>query len=383
MDGRSGPLSRIHEVTIFTTNVGLSDWERLGYLDREVAIYQRWARRLGRVTFLTYGDTQQESAYAARISPIQVAAAPKARPGLLADVRAVVRQRRLLRSCDLVKTKQVRGGLVGVAAKWIWGRPLVVRCGFVPTLFDRWEGRTSAATVFRACVERLALRAADAVVVTTEEDKGYVCRRHGLRPEKVAVIGNAIDVERFRPMAEVPKEPGTVCFVGRFSKEKNLGSLIEALQGTALELVAYGSGGLGAELARQAAACGVRVRWCGHVPNSRLPEAYNRAAVVALPSLHEGHPKVLLEAMACGSCVVTTPVPGIRSIASDGANAVVCRGTRPEDLRAGLERALGDADLARRVGRAARAYVAEHYAVDVLMEREARLLEALLRRART
>jgi len=162
--------------------------------------------------------------------------------------------------------------------------------------------------------------------------------------------------------------------------EKNLDNLLRAMQGTGLALKAYGSGPLRGELDRLAAGLGVPVEWCGRVPNERVPEAMNRGQVFVLCSLYEGSPKVLLEAMACGACVVATDVPGIRDVVEDGVTGILCRGTGPEALRAGLMRAAQDQALAARLGRAARDEVCRRYSLDRLLEREAAVLTRLVGR---
>ncbi|MGB2753643.1 MAG: glycosyltransferase family 4 protein [Phycisphaerae bacterium] len=369
-------LRGVHEVVVFTTNVGLGDWEEMGHFEREVSIYSRWAERMGSVTFLTFGDPHKEVEYESRIAPIQVAPSPKRWPTLLADFGAVMRHRRLIRGCDIIKTMQVRGGVVGVMAKWLWGRPLLVRCGFVPSLFSRHAGRRLRELI-QARMESMVFRNADAVIVATDEDKQYICDRYRLPVDKVTVIGNGIDTETFRPMPEVPKEPGTVCFVGRFSPQKNLDNLIRAMAGTGLELVAYGSGDLQPDLQALAERVGVRVRWCGRVPNWEVPVACNRAMLFALPSLYEGNPKALLEAMSCGCCVVTTPVEGIRNLTVHGQNAIICRDTGVGGIREGLLQATSDPAIVERLGREAREFVLRNYALGVLMDRETSLLRTL------
>jgi len=379
------PLKQAHELVLFTTNVGLEDWRRLGHLERELRIYAEWARRFGRVTFLTYGNVAKEKALEKAIAPIRVWPVPKQATGLLADVAAIVRGGGAFRRCTLVKTNQVRAGLVGAVAKWLWRKPLIVRCGFVPSEPHRDEQapRPWAVRVFHRWIEAIAFRAADAIIVTSEDGKEHICRAYRLDPRKVTVIGNAIDVDLFRPMPEVPAEPGTVCFVGRFSVEKNLDNLLRAMQGTGLALLAYGSGPLKGDLVRLADELGVSVEWCGRVPNQQVPEALNRGQVSVLCSLYEGNPKVLLEAMACGACVVATAVPGIRNVVQDGVTGILCHGTGPEAIREGLLRATRDPALAARVGNAARDEVCRRYVLDRLLEQEAAVLTRVLgRRAR-
>ena len=92
-----------------------------------------------------------------------------------------------------------------------------------------------------------------------------------------------------------------------------------------------------------------------------VPDLLETLDVVALPSWTEGLPIVLLEAMAHGRPVVATPVGGTPELVTDGETGLLVPPRDPEALAAALRRVLDDPDLARRLGTAARARVAERF----------------------
>src|SRR5262249_61532283 len=109
------------------------------------------------------------------------------------------------------------------------------------------------------------------------------------------LIPNGVDLAQFYPAkGEEPREPRVV-YVGRLSKEKNLGALLRAailLRGhLAVRLVLVGEGPQRASLAAEARAAGRRRALPGVVDHARLPGWLHRAGVFALPSFTEGHPK--------------------------------------------------------------------------------------------
>jgi glycosyltransferase involved in cell wall biosynthesis len=83
-----------------------------------------------------------------------------------------------------------------------------------------------------------------------------------------------------------------------------------------------------------------------------------------MASRAEGLPNVLLEAMAHGKAVVTTPVGGIPTVVEDGKTGLLVPTDDPVALREALERLLADADLRRRLGEAARQRVIEYCSWD-------------------
>ncbi|HEY6720790.1 MAG TPA: glycosyltransferase, partial [Burkholderiales bacterium] len=92
--------------------------------------------------------------------------------------------------------------------------------------------------------------------------------------------------------------------------------------------------------------------------------------VFALPSYaNEGVPQALVQAMLCGLPCVTTGSGGIGEIARDGATAILVRAEDALDLKRGLERVLGDAELRHRLGTAARQYCAANLGVETMLDR--------------
>jgi len=181
-------------------------------------------------------------------------------------------------------------------------------------------------------------------------------------PEKLQVVPNSIDeailedpgeeeMERVRERYQIRGR--FVLYAGNIKPHKNLARLIAAFgllkqrgghEDVKLLIIGdevnrYGS------LRRSVEAAGVRqdVRFFGFVPDHTLSALYRLASVFAFPSLYEGFGLPPLEAMACGTPVVTSRISSLPEVV--GNAAVLVDPYSVEDIAAGLERVLGDADL--------------------------------------
>src|SRR5205823_3899472 len=124
----------------------------------------------------------------------------------------------------------------------------------------------------------------------------------------------------------------------------------------------------------------VEIKFPGIVEQAKLPAVYGSADVFVLASFTEGHPKVLLEAMASGVPCVASDCAGNRSLITDGETGLLFDPHRPDELAERLRRILDDPALAARLGKAGRALVAERYDLGALVQREIELVRSVARR---
>lgn len=205
-------------------------------------------------------------------------------------------------------------------------------------------------------------------LLVVSEDLGRVAvRDYGADPARIRAIPNGCDASIFHPQDRaaaraalgLDADAELVVYVGRLVPEKGLRELLDATATLAasrprLQLALVGDGPMRAELDARVAAAPHRL----HLPGAQDAQAVARwmaaADLVTLPSYSEGHPNVLVEALACGRPVVATPVGGIPEVV-DAASGLLVPARDAQALAGGLRDALDrawDTDaLARRFSR--------------------------------
>ncbi len=228
---------------------------------------------------------------------------------------------------------------------------------------------------------RLLTPLADRITAVAEPIREFLRDRVGIPAHKLVTIQNGVEIERFeraspadRALLGIRDRDAVVACVARLSPEKGHAVLLDAFRLVLARhpdarLLIIGEGDEQAGLERRAAdlALSGRVQWLGL--RSDVPELLAAADVFVLPSLQEGFPMVVLEALAAGKAVVATEVGAISKVVRDGENGLL---VPPGDARA-LAGAIGyllhDPALRRRLGDNGRALVREHFDFEATVTR--------------
>jgi len=363
-------------VLFFSRGVSLKTWDDVGMFDREVALYRRLQEQGVQSTFVTYGGARDLS-YMDRLNGIRILCNKWRLPQRLYVKLLCWLYPNFLRGSVVVKSNQVWGADVALRAARRFGKRFIARCGYLPSDFAaRQHGFDSVEARQARAAEREVFTAADCAVVTTQSMRQTLLERYRILPGQVTVIPNFVDTELFRPAGNGSLRSKRLCFIGRLEEQKNPSALLEALRGLDVELSIVGSGTLSERLREEARKNRLTVRFLGNVPHRKLPEILNSSALFVLPSRYEGHPKTLLEAMACGLPVVGTDVSGIREIIRHRENGYLC-GTSPTEIRAAVQELLADMDLRERLGRSAREFAVEHFSLERIAQMELELLQGV------
>jgi glycosyltransferase involved in cell wall biosynthesis len=219
----------------------------------------------------------------------------------------------------------------------------------------------SATQVFKVAA-RLSARWCARIIVTSEEMRWW-WEKTGAPTSRMVLIPYGVDNERFRPIPNarallgMPDHKRIVLYVGRLSHEKGIQYLLEAVHivnkdipGVELHLVGDGQfKEYLVQLARQLH-IGEQVIFHGWVNQSDLPIYYSAADVTVLPSLSEGLPRTMIEAMACGSPFLGTKITGIIDHVQDGETGFLVEPGDSGMLAEKLGYILAHIDWAREVG---------------------------------
>src|SRR5258707_9895780 len=236
-------------------------------------------------------------------------------------------------------------------------------------------GYAFAATSFKARLMRLPItlvlralltRRRSLIVVQNAGHREMLERMTPGASERIVVVrGSGIDTTRYQPLPDPEDRPVTVGFVARLLADKGVRSLIEAYRlliarGVPVRLLVAGTPdpenptSIPEEEVRGWLAL-PGFTWLGHVSDVR--EIWRQAHIAVLPSLHEGLPKSLLEAAACGRPIVATDVAGCREIARPGVNALLVPVDDAAALADAIQQLVEDVALRKRFGAASRRVV--------------------------
>jgi glycosyltransferase involved in cell wall biosynthesis len=266
---------------------------------------------------------------------------------------------------------------------FVFGAPLVVTV-HSPVLeeFAHYRNALKAASIPAVALEKASLSRAKAVLAVSAQSRSDLVSRYGLEAERVEVIGNGVDYEKFSGRKEAsPSSMRRILVVSRLEPRKNVREAIEAVvelpRGSChLEIAGDGSErtALG-ELAKSVGA-GDAVRFLGRASEASLPELYGSSAVFLTTSNSEGFGLSLLEAMSSGCACVASDLPTHRALIEHGVSGLIY-GSRGE-LVSCLRELLSSPNMVERLGAAARR-VASGHTWEKVAERVEGAYKAVLR----
>ena len=300
----------------------------------------------------------------------------------------------------------------GILAKLNYAIPMVLTVHSIEPLRPWKREQIAGGYDFSCWVEKTAIEMADAVIAVSDETRMDILRLFDVKPERVHIIHNGIDLDEYRPVTTTsrieklgvnPREP-YVLFVGRITRQKGIFHLIRAIQfmtpGIQVVLCAGApdTPEIDAEMraaVAEAQAVHPGVVWINEmIGNEEKIELYSHAGVFCCPSIYEPFGIINLEAMACGTAVVATATGGIKEVVVHGETGYLVpidqmkespfEAKDPKqfsrDLAARINEVMADAGLRARMAKAGRIRAEQHFAWSSIARRTADLYEGLLGR---
>lgn len=320
-----------------------------------------------------------------RVEPFRMRPGPNI-AGALRVMRFVRREK-----FDILHSHGYKGNILfGLMPKVLRQMPMVA------TLHGwTWTGGWDRMRVYE-WLDRLSLRFIDQVVVVTEAMKAKV----GIK--NVSVVNNGIPLDFKNSTGSTnshnainatdPIDPAIAAFcrngftigaIGRLSREKGFDLLLKAFAGLVREgndfrLALLGEGGLRGVLEDKARALGIqdRVLMSGYVENGR--DCMPLFGLFVLPSLTEGLPIVILEAMAAGVPIVASRVGGIPEVLGNGDAGLLVEPGSVAAVRDGILETTRNPEASRQRAAKAHQRVTEHYSSHAMAEKYRQIYQSLL-----
>ena len=253
------------------------------------------------------------------------------------------------------------------------GVPLICE---TPHVREQWrKGRLKSGYA----VDRFIGGSVDYYIAVSMANARYLAEEKKLPPEKITVIHNGCDLNRFDPahrepyglresLGFGPSDPVLVV-LGRLEPQKGHGVLLKALplireRFPTTRVVCVGDGSLREELSGQSDALGLRdcVRFVGF--QSNVEDWLALATATVLPSFYEGLPLAAIESLAAGKTVLASAVDGTPEVVRHGISGLTFPPGRPDELAEMACRILGQPELGRAMGQAGRRWVLEHFGLQ-------------------
>jgi glycosyltransferase involved in cell wall biosynthesis len=281
---------------------------------------------------------------------------------------------------DLVHTHGYKADLYGYLATTRSTRPIAATC-------HNWTNDTKRVQ-FYASLDRWILRHF-AVVTAVSSSVGTALERAGIASQKIRVIPNGIDLDRFAaaPSDALPmlrRNATVIGMAGRLVSQKGFHDVIAAAPAILArfpetQFLIAGDGPQRPLLEQAARDTGVAHAFVFAGARSDMHRLYRAMDIFVLPSLNEGMPMTVLEAMAAGRTVVATRVGAIPELVGDGESGRLFAPGDRAALTAVLLDLLSDPDTRARMGAAGYSRVSRDYSSLAMARQYVSLYEQLLR----
>jgi glycosyltransferase involved in cell wall biosynthesis len=235
--------------------------------------------------------------------------------------------------------------------------------------------------IYMRVVARSVFGNSSTIICLTRKDAENVAKIVG-SSVKISIVPNGVDIQLFKPSSK--KDPNLIAWVGRLVPEKGLVHLLKAMQEIIkhrpkTKLVLAGDGYLRVELMSLTSKLGLNknVTFLGSVSRIEVARLLSKSSLFVFPSLMEGMPLALLEAMSSGNAVVVSSIRGIDEIIKDHYDGVLVPPRNAEELASSILALLHDDRLRRRLAEHARETVEKNHSESSVFTRLNSIYESI------
>jgi len=279
----------------------------------------------------------------------------------LVDLRIIPRLVRYIKqnNFDIVETAVFPSDVYGRVSARLANVPVIIS-----TMHRVEDHKQETIYRFLPFVDTVTMALTTKIIAVSGAVKNYLIRRHKIRPEKISMIYNGIDVSKYKRHVNIsgfkkqfnldPSIP-IVAFIGRLVKVKGVSYFLEAAasvlrSGKKAQFLVIGDGPLKQSLVKQTQKLGIdqHVFFIGF--RKDIPRVLSFIDILVVPSLWEGLPLVVLETMSAGKPIIAAEVGGIPEAVRNGETGILVPPKNPEALTGAINDLLADPKKRKEMG---------------------------------
>jgi len=287
------------------------------------------------------------------------------------------------RDIKIVRTHQYHANLYGRLAAWLAKVPCIVASVHNVYTIDR--------KFHRRIINKFLSGFTDKVVAVSEVVKGNILQYDGLSEDEIMVIYNGIDMDIFsningnviKAEYDIPSESPVIGTVGRLTLQKGHKYLILAVcklikKFPQIALLIVGDGSMGEDLKTYVKTLGIDDNIIFTGVRRDIPELLAAMDIFVFPSLWEGLPNALIEAMAAGKAIIATDIPPVREIINTEKIGILVPARDSKAMASSIELLLYDKALAETFGKLAQERAFSHFNINTTVNKYTTLFENII-----
>lgn len=359
----------MHIGVLFSYDVSLKDWHKSGLIDREIEIYHKLSQH-HKISLITFGDSSdlkfQKKLKKIRIIPVYKFIKKRNKYiNIFISLFLPFFLKSYFVNIDMLKCNQMWGSWIAVINRIFNGKKYISRSGY-----EMYQNELNNKGILKKIIyyflSILSYKFSDKIIVTTKDIKKFIIKTFFLNHKKIIIIPNYINTEKFKIFGK--KRNNDFLYVGRLSEEKNLFMIFQLFKGNKKKLNVLGNGILKDALIEYKDKNKININFLKNKKNDKMPYVFNRFKFFILMSKYEGHPKALLEAMACGCICIVKKSQGIKSIIKNNNNGFYIK--NKVEFSQILIKIQKNITLARKISKNSSDYVEKNFSLNKIIRKE-------------
>tara|TARA_B100000902_G_scaffold388389_1_gene433894 strand:- start:545 stop:1702 length:1158 start_codon:yes stop_codon:yes gene_type:complete len=315
----------INILYIFSFRSTIASWEKSGFLDREIKFFEEVSKNIDvKFHLLTYGNKKEkEILNNSNLEVLPIFDDFKNSSKIINLMKSFIYpllNYKKLSYIDVIKVNQLSGSWVGLFFKFLLKKPLFIRTGYDAYLFSKYEKKPKYKQILFKRLTAIILKFADLYSVTSRSDEKFILDNYKFNNSKLVLRPNWVDTSYEFSQSNFDNRKCKLLSIGRLETQKNFMFLLKSLKDTGIEIDIVGSGSLKKNLIEFAEANNIKLKILDKVSNSEILNMLKNYKYFILPSLYEGNPKSLLEAMSSGCLVFASNINNNTEVIKDSYN---------------------------------------------------------------